>query len=256
MKKLAQAFLVAALGGSFFASALDATNAQVELGKVGTSLAVERAGLPGGYFAAPGAKKGPSAKGESTTGAWQYFSIPLKIEGLAKGGDKPHYVPALTVTIYGVFKAVSKDDSPLLLSTKMTYVDIPLDKSGKGEFEVAAFISPADAQKMVGEKDKPDLAGRLQAFAVEVEFNGNNCVKRGTEPFAIFDGSLKRSLGDSGRWWKKNGKTNGARLQCISETPYAPFYGSRYPATRPIYGPAAVESAGPAPTARSTGDDE
>ena len=201
------------------------------MGKVGNSVKVEKATASGGPFSG-GAK--PSRKSTGND-AWQYVAIPLKVEGKVKGNEEPDYVPALTVTIYLVF-GQGRGETPLLMQKTMTYVEVPV-----GDIEVAAFISPADARK-IAEKEKGDLSGKLQAIALEVEFNGDNCVKAGTNPSHIFEAQLKQKL--SGRWWKKRGETKGAELRCISETPLAPFYAGRFPATKPIYGAPTGSSAG------------
>lgn len=150
-----------------------------------------------------------------------------------------------------------------LIEKTMTFVDIPLDtKSGKREakeevgyteMSVGLFIPRSEAYKITGSDDPASemvKSGRFVAYAVEASFRGAPCRKveisgqsstsAGLTPNSkVFDNKLKKDVGTA-TWWK--GKTRehftatDAKVLCISETPFAPFYSSFYPATRPLYG--------------------
>lgn len=160
-----------------------------------------------------------------------------------------------------------------LLEKEITYVDIPLDRgvvkkegsrdAGYAEMSIGLFIPQTVANVMMGDDD-PSKAGsgndlQVAAFAIEPKFKGSVCKEvgvagvsysKGKRPFDyIADKSLERILMPSSssskksNWWDADGKVKGhfpvptaARLLCISETPYAPFYGEAYPATKPLYG--------------------
>ncbi len=269
MKHLALS-LIAAACGALSASAVDATNARIWLDEkiqpdfaaIGSGIASEK------YGTAPAYARN-----------WQYVSIPVHVEGAAKGEAAPHFIPALTVRIslaVATTDAKGKPaDAPELLTKEITYVDIPLAKAkrgntGEGLVNVGVFISPSNAFKL-SQKDG-NLAKKLIAVAVEGTFEGSPCnrVKEkandGVTTAVVVDTKAGRGLANS--WWTKKGGDSGAMVAAISETPFAHEYARLgFPATNPLYGagtavstpavapaPAATGASAEGPTAVSEGD--
>ncbi len=246
---------VAAACSVLTASALDATNARLWLSEdiqpdfstIGGGIASEKNGTAPAYAR-----------------SWQYVSIPVNVEGKAKGTDRdayPHFIPELKVRI-SLAVATSDDkgkptDKLVLLQKDVTYVDVPLAKAarkagtGEGTVNVGVFISPSSAFKLAP-KDGV-LSKKLVAVAVEATFNGSSC-NRAKEK--ANDGICTAVVGDdkegmkrADKWWRKSGgSTSGASLAAISETPFVHQYaGLGMPATRPLFGPAeSGSSAAPA----------
>lgn len=196
--------------------------------------------------------------------------------GKSKDGDKEpgNYVSELTVTAYLLYRApkdktiesTSKADGEAkkfcLVEKTITYVNIPLDtKSGKresnqpvgyNEMSVALFFPRAEAYKITGSEQaademvKPD---RFVGYAIEATYKGTHCPEAKVDKSSpgqgatltskLFDSKLKREIG-SATWWKgrtrEHFRPTEVQPLCISETPFAPFYGSYYPATKPLYG--------------------
>ncbi len=263
MKHVALSLLAAACG-ALSASALDASNARIwlsekikpEFASAGSGIAAEKLGTAPTYAR-----------------SWQYLSIPLHVEGVAKGEDThPHFIPELKVRIsLAMATADAKGkltDSPELLTKEITYVDIPLVKSrkegvGEGIVNVGVFVSPSNAFKLSA-KDG-DLTKKLVAVAVEGEFKGSNCNRVKEKPNdsvatnVVLDktSALGKKLADSTTWWKKDGNGSIA-LASIAETPFAADYARYgYPPIKVMYGSAAAPVAAPAvsttPADSSTG---
>ncbi len=224
-----------------------ATGVQVEVEKISKLEVHKMPRASASMFADLGVK----ASKRKFNDRWQYFAFPIKVSGKAKGGKVPAFVPELTVTLHVLFKKQSNDGAQVKLTKKIKYVDIPLDpKPNMGEAKevyVGAFISPADAFKITGDKksDKGDLKGQIEAVAFEIEFEGDNCLKPGSERSYAFAGSRV-----DGKWWANPRlKSNEAELSVISETPYAMDYAGVFPATDPIVGAPAASDDTKAPAA-------
>ena len=185
-------------------------------------------------------------------------------------------VNELTVTAYVIYKTPSaggkssskgssksdKGANYSIIEKTITYVNIPLDKStkvesgnevGYADMSVGLFIPRTSGFKITGSDVPSDLtkSGVVCAYAVTAMFRGAPCdrvdIKAlgstkavGVTPNSrIFEPALKKIVGDA-LWWK--GKTHDsmtpseAEVMCISETPFAPFYYTYYPATKPLYG--------------------
>ncbi len=252
MKHVALSLLAAACG-ALSASALDASNARIwleekiqpDFATIGGGIASEKYGTTPAYAR-----------------SWQYLSIPLHVEGVAKGDSQPHYIPELKVRISLAVSTVDSKgkvtDSPELLSKEITYVDIPLAKGkkpnmGEGVVNVGVFISPSNAFKL-SEKDG-SLSKRLIAVAVEGTFRDSSCnrVKEkandNVTTAVVVNTKDGKNLADG--WWKKKGGSSDAKLSAISETPFAHDYARLgFPATNPLYAAAAGSApAAPAPAA-------
>lgn len=237
MKNLLFPLAVAAFCGLPVASALNADNARVTLDvKSGSDLRLESAAAPT-YFGGKDAKQSRSDK----SSVWQYVTIPLKVEAKSKGDAAPNFVDELKVHVYAVFATDDKAE-PIMLDKEITYVDIPVDaKSGgklsSGKMNAGVFISPANASKIINSNSKSELGDKLIAVAVETSFHGSPCMVTDSEPFYIVDSKFKQKL--TGAWWKKTSKNKqGAELNAISETPFAPFHAPVFPPTKPLYGSA------------------
>ncbi len=254
MKNLYASLALFALTSSL-ASAQDtvyATGVQVEIEKL-SKLEVHKLSNPGGnVFSALETK--PAKR--KYIDRWQYFAFPITVQGKAKGGKIPAYVPELTVTIHVRFKKSSRDGSPVKLSKTIKYVDIPLDAArDMGESKniyIGAFISPADAYKIAnGNKTGSvigDLKGQIEAVALEATFGGDKCVNPSSQRSYAF-GSAKAD----GKWWDNpRYKTNNAKLSAISETPFALSYASLFPATSPLTGAPTTGDEGDSDTASSS----
>lgn len=173
-------------------------------------------------------------------------------------------------------------DMYYLLKKDITYVNIPTKdvtytESGQeiaeAEFCVGLFISRAANFMLTGGEDKEDDISKpdhLVGYAIEATFNGELCrsvTKRnnmpkgslmGSQPGAkLFDKELIRQVKDA-PWWKERSKNNFAETQaealCISETPFAAFYGRYYPQTKPTYGPSVGASSSSADSAAAPSD--
>ncbi len=255
MKHIALSLLAAACG-ALSASALDASNARIwldekiqpEFANIGSGISSEKFGSAPAY-----------ARG------WQYLSIPVHVEGVAKGDSQPHYIPELKVRISLAIATMDEKgkvtDSPELLSKEITYVDIPLSKGkkpnmGEGVVNVGVFVSPANAFKLSA-KDG-GLTKKLIAVAVEGTFEGSSCNRVKEKPNdsvatgVVIDKKVGRNL--AAGWWTKKGAASAA-LSAISETPFAHEYARLgFPATNPLYGPAgAPVPAAPAATPGAAG---
>lgn len=154
-----------------------------------------------------------------------------------------------------------------LLEKEITYVDIPLEHSGTkkegsreagyAEMSVGVFIPQTVATLMSGDDDPGKILNgsdlQIAAFAIVPKFNGEECKEVGVagvtyskakRPFDyVCDATFERRISSSSKnWWQSDSikshftAPEGVRLYCISETPYAPFYGTMYPATKPLYG--------------------
>lgn len=201
-------------------------------------------------------------------------------------------VPELTVKVYLLYrprssKAEASDQGKntseeaskyRLLEKKITYVDIPLNSNamrqngkeyGYVEMSVGVFIPLSVAMVMNGDSDPNKVASgnslQVAAFAIEAEVDGTACKPvPGTEsstgkqrPTDYADAAFEKMLSSKGgsKWWTSGTvlTQKDARLYCISETPYAPFYGTVYPATKPLYGaPESAEAQGGAGETSST----
>ncbi len=236
MKSFITSLAVFAFAGAM-ASAQDtayATSAQVEIEKLSKLEVYQLTPPSSNAFSGLGIK--PTKR--KYIDRWQYFAFPIKVQGKAKGGKIPAYVPELTVTLHVRFKKSTRDGSPVLLSKTIKYVDIPLnaqrDMGESKNIYIGAFISPADAFKITGGAKTGsvigDLEGQIEAIAFEATFNGDNCVNT----------SSKRSFGfggykPEGKWWTNpRYKNNEAKLSAISETPFAMSYGTIFPPTSPL----------------------
>lgn len=163
---------------------------------------------------------------------WQLVNIPITVEGKAKGGESAQFVPAIKFTAYLLIESDNNKGKPVLLSKEITHVDIPLSGGGtaKNEMYVGVFIPPSSAVR-IQEKTKGDLKGKLLAVAIDAEFNGKRCMKKG-EPFNIvYDKSIKKNLSDE--WWTKSMGDAGAVLYSINETPFAAWSSAAYPQVAP-----------------------
>lgn len=168
-----------------------------------------------------------------------------------------------------------------LVEKEITYVNIPMDKNPKKEngggsevgyveMCVGIFIPQTVATQMTGEEDPNKATNNsdltIVAFAIEPSFGGRAC-KRVDVPSVIIKGSSEKEKNDnafswalksgidpevskglnSGTWWKGRVKEHfipsEVEVMCISETPFAPYYASMYPATKPLYGSPAPEPA-------------
>lgn len=157
-----------------------------------------------------------------------------------------------------------------LVEKEITYVDIPLKKGSKKEksadvgyveMSVGLFIPQTVATLMTGDENPEKTTSSadltIAGYAIEPSVKGSPCKAVG-DPIVsatpdrrandkLFDPTLEKRLKGID-WWKSKAKEHfpvppDVRLLCISETPFAPFYGSFYPATRPLYGePAASGS--------------
>lgn len=205
------------------ASAVDATSVNVTLQAKGTSTKIEKLAPPQ-TAAFPGA-------GLSTQPIvnWQVVNIPVKVEAKAKGGKSPHFINSLTFTAHLLIEGEGKDDKPVKLSKKITYVDIPVSGGdvAKTEMSVGVFIPPSSAVR-INEKGRGDLKGKLLGVALEAEFNDGPCMNKSEPAHAIFDNTTKKKLSE--KWWTKNWAETGAVACSIDETPYAAFAGTFYPA--------------------------
>ncbi len=238
MKHVALSLLVAACG-TLTASALNATNAQIWLSEKAQP---EFVSVEGSSFNSDKYKSEDAFKR-----TWQYVSIPLHVEGKAKGGATPHYIHELKVRITLAVEATDDKgkalDGPEILSKDITYVDIPLSKNGDSMVNVGVFVSPSNAYKL-SPKDG-SLEKRLIAVAVEGTFEGSNCngaageksehSKMKMEPAVVVNAKAAKDF--PGIWWKKQRGKSGAVLSAISETPFAHKYASYgFPASNPIFG--------------------
>lgn len=165
-------------------------------------------------------------------------------------------------------KKSSSKKSPdyYVINKKITYVDIPLERDktkrdkngneyGYAEMSVGVFVPQTVVTIMGGDNDPTKvLKGsdlKIEGFAINAEYKGNRI--SGSEPTIVGEKFTKTkpaysyltstatSKLDAEHWaspseLKKYGVQDGVRLFCISETPYAPFYGTMYPATKPLYG--------------------
>ncbi len=249
MKHVALSLLAAACG-ALSASALDASNARIwlndkiqpEFTTIGSGISSEKYGTSPAYAR-----------------SWQYVSIPVQVEGVAKGDSQPHFIPELKVRISLVVATTDAKgkvtDSPELLSKEITYVDIPLAKgkknnTGEGVVNVGVFVSPSNAFKL-SEKDG-SLAKKLIAVAVEGTFKGSPCNRAkekandGVATGVIVNTKEGRNLTEG--WWKKSGGSSSSSLMAISETPFAHEYARMgFPATSPMFGSSAASSPVSAP---------
>lgn len=257
MKKYLLPLAVAALCGFPTASALDAESVQVTFKAKPGDLKVERLNLP-----TPGADvfNGKDMGKRVDDGQiWHFVRVPLTVEGKAKGGKSPNFIPELKVHIYTVFVA-AKGETPIMLDKEITYVDIPLtpqngNNPSKNDINVGVFISPSNAVKILDEPNKVDFSNKLAAVAVEASFHDASCINKEVEPAVVISHDLASKL--NGTWWKKNAKNkNGAALSSIAETPYAPFYAPMFPATSPMYGAAAPTASSSATGDSTTGMDD
>ncbi len=231
MKKYLFSLAVAALCGLPTASAVDADHVRVTFKSKGSELKVEAINTP-----VPGVDLFNTKRGGDASQTWHYVRVPLTVEGKAKGADKgPNFVDELKVHVYMVF-AAGKGETPIMLDKEITYVEIPL-QGGKSDINAGVFISPANASKILGDPSKIDFSNKLAAVAVEASFKGASCINTEVEPAVVLSHELNSKL--NGAWWKKNANNKtGAVLNAISETPFAPFYGTLFPATKPLYGDA------------------
>lgn len=163
-----------------------------------------------------------------------------------------------------------------LMEKEITYVNIPMDKiskkevggkdagdTGYVEMSVGLFLPQASATRITGEEDpgkatnSSDLT--IVAYAIEPTFKDTAC-KHVSVSTATLVGKTDREKTDnaqswslrsgidpdmskalnSGAWWKEKGRAHlipsDVEILCISETPFAPFYATMYPATKPLYG--------------------
>ncbi len=240
--------LLAAACGALSASALDASNARIWLDeKIQPDFATIGSGISSDkYSSAPAFAR-----------SWQYVSIPLHVEGVAKGDSQPHFIPELTVRISLAVSTVDSKgkvtDSPELLTKEITYVDIPLAKGkkanvGEGVVNVGVFVSPSNAFKLSAKDGS--LAKKLIAVAVEGTFSGSSCnrikekANDGVATAVVVNTKEGRGLADG--WWSKKGGNSGAELVAISETPFAHEYARLgFPSTKPMYGAGAAVGAAP-----------
>ncbi len=229
--------LAAAFCTSFAASALDATDARLWLDDKDKLKVTD--------------KTWNDAKSVSRT-TWQYVSIPVQVEGVAKGEDSaPHFIPEMQVHVYALFSVNDREKEYVLLDKELNYVEIPLDSKhadknkGSGTVNVGVFISPGNAYKLAP-KDG-DLRKKLVAVAVEATFKGAPCIRkdsgnRAIVQYMVFDNGLAQSL--KSNWWRSKSSFKnscGAVLHSIAETPYAAQYNQLdMPALSPMYagGPA------------------
>ncbi len=254
MKHVALSLLAAACG-ALSASALDASNARIWLDEkiqpdftpIGSGIASEKYGTAPAYAR-----------------SWQYLSIPVHVEGVAKGDSQPHFIPELKVRVSLVVATTDAKgkatDSPELLTKEITYVDIPLAKAkkanmGEGIINVGVFVSPSNAFRL-SEKDG-SLSKKLIAVAVEGTFEGSSCnrlkekANDGVTTAVVVNTREGKGLADG--WWKKKGNEGAATLATISETPFAHDYARLgFPATKPMYGSASAAPAAPAAPAASS----
>lgn len=252
MKNLLFPLAVAAFCGLPVASALNADNARVSLDvRNGGDLRVSGIAYPETVF-------GGKEAGKAKAPAWQFVTIPLKVEAKSKGEHAPNFVDELKVHVYAVFNT-EKGEDPIMLDKEITYVDIPLNtkSSGKvseGNMNVGIFISPSDISKITNSTSKTELGDKLVAVAVEATFKGSPCVAGDSDPSYVVDSKFKQKL--TGAWWKKSSKNKqGAELKAISETPFAPFYAPMFPPTKPLYGSADGSSSSYSPSSSSDAEE-
>ncbi len=151
-----------------------------------------------------------------------------------------------------------------LLKKGMDLVDIPMRrtsfKEGSKELGIAtfnigvfiprstAYILTDDFTDPIGELQK---RGVLVGYAAEASFNGEKCreylpskeqssMLPGCTVYSkLLDTSLVSKYGDL-HWWTTRSKDNfdvpDVDVLCISETPFAMYYGRYYPRTTPTYG--------------------
>lgn len=247
MKKYLFSLAVAALCGMPIASAVDADHVRVTFKAKGSELKVESVNMP-----VPGVDLFNTKRGGDASQTWHYVRVPLSVEGKAKDADKgPNYVDELKVHVYVLF-STGKGETPLMLDKEITYVEIPM-QGGKCEMNAGVFISPYNANKILGDSGKGDLSGKLAAVAVDATFKGASCMHTEVEPAVVLSHDLNGKL--NGAWWtKKWDNKSGASLSAISETPFAPFYGTLFPATKPLYGSADASGSSVMPSSTPSTD--
>lgn len=231
MKRALFTILAAVACGSFTASAVDATSVQVSLESKGGGVKIDKIAMPQNM-----------SFGEANMSAkqpigWQLVNIPVTVEGRTKTGDSPHFVPSIKFTAYLLIDSDTNKGKPVLLSKEITYVDIPLSGGGettKNEMYVGVFIPPSSALR-IQEKTKGDLKGKLLGLALDAEFNGKRCMKKGESLSAVYDKSIKKNLSDD--WWTKSMGDSGAVLCSIDQTPYAAWGSGVYPQVAPAQDP-------------------
>jgi len=268
----------AAIGGLSVAPALDATAVIIKLDKKRlsgiTSLELKKVSPPtfaSGFAAMSSqAETSRAARGAKRLGqtAWQCLAVPITLK--AKSGIKsaPHYIPEIEITIHALFynkeqvKNVKMEDNLMRVSKTLTYVNIPLVKEERSKnlaetesLNVGFFINPSDALNITDlsknprdnkETNRANLSKMVKAIAIQARFKGANCktIDKGITKL-FFDKSLEKKMGKlSSTWWKSSKITENRNVTplAISETPFAPFYASSFPATKEIYKMAASNS--------------
>ena len=236
---------VAAVLGMPAADAANAEHARVTLDLKAPDAKVERVAPPNDNMFAIKERVKP---GTIEAASWYFVRVPLKVEGKGKATEPITFVNDLKVHLYLVF--IGEDIEDLTMAdTEITYTEIPVkpgqgDKPSEGTLTAAVFVSPANAAKICGTKNKVDLTGHhLGAVAVEATFGGSNCLNPKEDPSIIIDNKLKGKLTNG--WWKKKSAPNkkGVVLCSIAETPFAPYYAPLSGApTVPMYGSASAGS--------------
>ncbi len=169
-----------------------------------------------------------------------------------------------------------------LVKKGMDLVDIPMKKAsfkeggkemGQAAFSIGVFI-PRSAAYMLTENflepiDQLKRSGVVAGYAVVASMNGEKCrdyVPSGkktsmgpgeTASSKLFDKTLFNRYGRLS-WWEARDRNNfdepDVDVLCISETPFAMYYGRYYPRTTPTYGaPLANEADGSATTETEDG---
>ena len=237
--KLIWPLAVAAVLGSSAANAANAEHARVTLDLKATDAKVERVAPPYDNMFSIKERVKP---GTAEAASWYFVRVPLKVEGKGKATEPITFVNDLKVHIYLVFMGEETEDLTMA-ETEITYTEIPVkpgqgDKPSEGTLTAAVFISPMNAAKICGTKNKVDLTGHhLGAVAVEATFGGSNCLNPKEDPSLIVDNKLKANLTNG--WWKKKSAPNkkGVVVCSIAETPFAPYYAALSGApTVPMYG--------------------
>lgn len=153
-------------------------------------------------------------------------------------------------------------DHYYLFEKEIVLQDIPLERNAvpndkgvkvsKAEVPVGIFIPRATVFKITEKSDTSAFTrpGCIAGYAVLASFHGVDCTGISPEKEDLLpDGETSKSklyskklvnkMGKT-RWWTERASAKiekpGFPLMCISETPYANYYGLLYPATKPILG--------------------
>lgn len=175
-----------------------------------------------------------NVKADKKPAIWHFVPLPVKVEAKARGEKEVAYIDELKLNIHAAF-LVGKSKTPTLISREITYTEIPVSGGGskpaEGKFNAGFFISPMNAELI---NEKGDITARLAGVAVEATFQGAPCNDTEKEPAVVLDSTCDAL---SGKWWTKSAENpKNIKLHSIAETPFAPYYSSLFPPTKPLYG--------------------